>query len=159
MCADFTEGRDHLFISYASEDIALAEWLTFKLTSLGYKVWCDRIKLFGGESYPKDIDVAIKNRTFRFLALLSYASLNKPNPLKERTTSLNIAEKRKEDFVIPLNLGVEKPQLPWQFSDLTWVDFSKNWATGLAGLLKALRKAETPCPLENARDMVSDSII
>lgn len=159
MCADFTEGRDHLFISYASEDIALAEWLTFKLTALGYKVWCDRIKLFGGESYPKDIDVAIKNRTFRFLALLSYASLNKPNPLKERTTALNIAEKRKEDFVIPLNLGVKKPELPWQLSDLTWVDFSKNWATGLAGLLKALRKAETPCPLENGRDMVSDSII
>jgi hypothetical protein len=54
--------RDHLFISYAWEDVALAEWLTFKLTSLGYKVWCDRIKLFGGESFPKEIDRAIKNR-------------------------------------------------------------------------------------------------
>jgi len=153
------KNQDHVFVSYASEDIALAEWLTFKLTALGYKVWCDRIKLFGGESYPKDIDAAIKNRTFRFLALLSHASLNKPNPLKERTTALNIAEERKEDFVIPLNLGVNKPELPWQFSDLTWVDFSKNWATGLAGLLKALRKAKTPCKLENCRDIVSNSII
>lgn len=153
------ENQDHVFVSYASEDIALAEWLTFKLTSLGYKVWCDRIKLFGGESYPKDIDAAIKNRTFRFLALLSHASMNKPNPLKERTIAINIAEERKEDFVIPLNLGVKKAELPWQLSDLTWVDFSKNWAIGLGGLLKALRKAETPCSLENGRDIVSDSII
>lgn len=153
------KNQDHVFVSYASEDIALAEWLTFKLTALGYKVWCDRIKLFGGESYPKDIDAAIKNRSYRFLALLSHASLNKPNPLKERTTALSIAEERKEDFVISLNLGVKKTELPWQLSDLTWVDFSKNWATGLAGLLKALRKAETPCPLGNGRDAVSDSII
>jgi hypothetical protein len=151
--------RDHLFISYASEDVALAEWLTFKLTTLGYKVWCDRIKLFGGESYPEDIDAAIKNRTFRFLGLLSHQSVSKPNPLKERTIALNIAEERKEDFVIPLNLGVRKTELPWQLSDLTWVDFSKNWARGLAGLLKALRNAETPCPIENGRDMVSGSII
>ena len=43
--------RDHLFISYAGEDGSLAEWLTLKLTREGYAVWCDRVKLLGGESY------------------------------------------------------------------------------------------------------------
>jgi len=90
--------RDHLFISYATEDIALAEWLTYRLTAAGYRVWCDRIKLLGGESYPEDIDNAIKNRTFRFLGLVSHASLRKPNPRKERTTAHNIARERQVDY-------------------------------------------------------------
>ncbi len=45
--------RDHLFISYVTEDAALAEWLTLKLTPAGYRVWCDRVKLLGGESCPR----------------------------------------------------------------------------------------------------------
>jgi len=151
--------RDHLFISYASEDIAIAEWLVFKLTAIGYKVWCDGIKLFGGESYPKDIDDAIKNRTHRFLAIMSEYSVDKPNPRKERTIAHSISKERQINFIIPLNLGLKPTQLDWMTSDLTYVDFSVNWAEGLATLLKALRKAETPCPLESGKDMVSDSII
>ena len=77
--------RDHLFLSYAGEDGALAKWLTLKLVSEGYRVWCDRVKLLGGESYPKDISTAIRERTFRFVPLLSHYSIAKENPLKERT--------------------------------------------------------------------------
>ena len=80
--------REHLLINYATEDWALAEWLTRKLTAEGYRVWCDRFMLLGGESYPREIDEAIKSRTFRMLSLLSRASLTKPNPLKERTLAL-----------------------------------------------------------------------
>jgi hypothetical protein len=151
--------RDHLFISYATEDIAVAEWLTFRLTALGYRVWCDRIKLFGGESYPKDIDDAIKKRAFRFLALMSPASLTKPNPLKERTTAINVAEERKEAFIIPLNLGVKKMDLPWQLSDVTWVDFGRNMAIGLANLVKALEKANAPCAMTDGRRRVCSSVV
>ena len=52
--------RDYLFVSYANEDAGLAEWLTLKLTAAGYRVWCDRVKLLGGESYPRNIDAAIE---------------------------------------------------------------------------------------------------
>jgi hypothetical protein len=72
--------RDHLFISYAWEDGALAEWLTLKLTAAGYRVWCDRFKMLGGERWPEDIDDAIKTQTFRMLHLLSKHSLHKENP-------------------------------------------------------------------------------
>ena len=48
---------DHLFISYATEDFVLAEWLTRKLTALGYRVWCDRFELLGGERF---IEILIK---------------------------------------------------------------------------------------------------
>jgi hypothetical protein len=72
-----------------------------RLAAEGYKVWTDRIKLLGGESYPKDINTAIKSRTSRFLAVLSRSSVEKPNPVKERTLALNLARERKENFLVP----------------------------------------------------------
>ncbi len=139
------ETRDHVFISYASEDYELAEWLTLKLTAEGYKVWCDRIKLLGGESYPRDIDRAIKDRTFRLLALLSRSSIGKPNPVKERTLALNIGRDRGLDFLIPLNVdGLSATELDWMTSDLTFIPFHRNWAAGFAQLLKKLDSIGTP---------------
>jgi hypothetical protein len=136
--------RSHLFISYATEDSAFVEWLCLRLLNEGYRVWCDRLKLLGGESYPTDIDEAICSRTFRFVAVLSKSSLRKANPLKERTLALQIARERKEDFLIPLNLdGLAPSQLGWMQADLTFIPF-QNWHDGLAQLLKALERAVTP---------------
>ena len=105
---------DHLFVSYAVEDAQFAKWLTLKLTAEGYKVWCDRVKLLGGESYPRDIDEAIKKQTFRVLALLSYDSIDKPNPRKERTLAHNISRDRELDFIIPIKVDQIKPaELDW----------------------------------------------
>jgi hypothetical protein len=139
--------RDHLFISYAAGDRALAEWLTRKLTADGYRVWCDRFSLLGGESYPKEIDVAIKERTFRLIAILSKASISRPNPTKERTLALNLAHERGEPFLIPLNVDLGTTQLDWMTSDLNYISFS-NWARGYADLLKTLTRMSTPRPLD-----------
>ncbi|MDI6896827.1 TIR domain-containing protein [Methanocella conradii] len=144
------ENRDHLFISYASEDSDLATWLTLKLTSEGYSVWCDKFKLLGGESYPKDIDKAIKEQTFRVIALMSRNSNNKPNPLKERTLALNIARERKEDFIIPVNVdGIKPPEINWMMNDLTFIPFYDSWAKGLSALLKKLSEINAPRPIIN----------
>lgn len=146
--------QDHLFISYAWEDGALAEWLTLKLTSLGYRVWCDRVKLLGGESYPLDIDEAIKHRTFRMLALLSGHSINKPNPVKERTLALNLARERKQDFLIPLNVdGLRPTALDWMTSDLSYIPFS-SWSDGLTALLKKLDSVGAPRTVRNGAEEV-----
>jgi TIR domain len=144
--------RDHLFISYAGEDWPFVEWLTLRLTAEGYRVWCDRIKLLGGESYPKDIDEAIKNRTFRLLAVLSRNSVRKPNPLKERTLALNLARERDENFLIPLNLdGLSPTDLGWMVSDLAFILFHLSWAEGLARLLKLLEESDAPRDFINGR--------
>ncbi len=151
--------RDHIFVSYAGEDIAFVEWLVYKLTAFGYKVWCDGVKIFGGESYPKDIDEAIKNRAHRFLAVMSKYSVNKPNPTKERTIAHSISKERQINFIIPLNVGLKPTELDWMMSDLTFVDFSTNWAEGLAKLLKALKKADTPCTFKEGKNLIENSII
>ena len=133
----------HLFISYAIEDVVLAEWLARKLASQGYAVWIDRLKLLGGEPWPQDIDVAIKERTFRMIALLSSDSLKKPNPSKERTLALNISRSRGiPDFLIPLK--VDSVELDWLTTDLTYIPFNKGWAEGWRQLLKKLHALHAP---------------
>jgi hypothetical protein len=119
------------------------------LTVDGYKVWISCLKLLGGEPYPKEIDVAIKTRTFRFLALLSRHSLQKPNPRKERTLALKIAaERHEDDFVIPLNVdGLSPTELDWMTTDLTFIPFHSSWSTGLKQLLKKLETVSCPKPV------------
>ena len=150
------EKATHLFISYAIEDVALAEWLARKLVNQGYAVWFDRMKLLGGEPWPQDIDVAIKERTFRMLALLSEHSLKKPNPSKERTLALNIAKTRKiADFLIPLK--VDSAELDWLTTDLTYLPFNNGWAEGWRSLLKKLEVLNAPKPLATRRDIAATS--
>ncbi len=149
--------REHLFISYASEDYELAEWLTLKLINEGYKVWCDRFQLLGGESYPKDIDKAIKNKTFRVIALLSHNSIDKPNPIKERTMVLNIGRERGIDFLIPLNVdGLSSTELDWMTNDIVYIPFNESWAEGLRRLLKKLNSIDAPRNLKNGKKIVAD---
>ena len=156
MATDET-GRDHLFISYATEDSAFAEWLTLRLAAEGYKVWCDRIKLLGGESFPSDIDIAITRQSFRLLALLSRASIDKPNPKKERAKAHNISRERGEDFIIPLNVdGLKPTELDWQTSDLTFIPFNRSWAEGFVQLLKKLDTLEAPKDIRTGRASVCD---
>ena len=148
--------RDHLFISYASEDAALAEWLTLKLTAGGYRAWCDRVKLLGGESYPRDIDSAIEKRTFRMVALMSRSSKSKDNPVKERTKALALGRQRTEDFLIPLRVDDITPaELDWMTADLTWIDFSGNWAAGFRQLLKKLDSLEAPRTMPKGTEAVA----
>ncbi|MEN6641404.1 MAG: toll/interleukin-1 receptor domain-containing protein [Armatimonadia bacterium] len=156
-----TVTRDHLFISYAWEDAPLAHWLALKLVSEGYAVWIDHLKLLGGESYPSDIDYAIKNRTFRVLAVMSHVSLSKENPKKERTTALNLAKERKEDFLIPLNAeGLKPTELDWMTSDLTFIPFHESWSGGLAQLLSKLAKIEAPRPYaQNGRTIAASAFL
>lgn len=138
--------RDHLFLSYAVEDTPLLGWLALRLTAAGYRVWSDRLKLLGGEPYPLDIDYAIKERSFRVLALMSRHSVSKPNPVKERTLALNLAKARNQpDFLIPLNVdGLRPHELDWMTSDLTFIPFYPSWAVGLAALLEKLESVSTP---------------
>lgn len=149
-------GRTHLFISYATENEYLAKWLARKLAALGYAVWFDQLKLLGGEPWPKTIDVAIKERSFRMLALLSVHSIDKPNPSKERTLALRLAkEKDIPDFMIPIK--VDDVDLDWLTSDLTYIPFNHGTARGWQQLLKKLESIGTPRSLATGGELAAKS--
>jgi hypothetical protein len=151
---------EHLFISYATEDAAAADWLTLKLTAAGYRVWCDRFKLLGGEPWPEDIDLAIKKDTFRLIHLLSRHSLHKPNPRKERELALAIGRERQiPDFLIPLNLDRLPPsELPWRLSDVNYIAFDR-WATGFGQLLRKLESIPAPRPLADGGALAASAYL
>ena len=146
----------HLFISYASEDVALATWLSRKLAALGYAVWFDQIKMLGGEPWPQTIDDAIKTRTFRMLALLSAASLRKPKPTGERVLAQKIADQRGiPDFLIPLK--VDGTELDWLTTAISYVPFQAGWAAGFRQLLEKLDDISAPKNLSNATSLAAMS--
>jgi hypothetical protein len=147
---------EHLFIGYAIEDGVFARWLTLRLASEGYKVWCDQIKLLGGESYPRDIRKAIRESTFRFIAVISKSSIDKEHPLEERTLAKNVGLARKiDDFIIPLNLdGSRAEDLDLLTTAVTYIPFSKGWAGGFAQLLAKLAKVDSPRALSEGRQAV-----
>jgi hypothetical protein len=138
----------HLFISYASEDIVLATWLARKLAALGYAVWFDRMEMLGGEPWPQTIDDAIKNRTFRMLALISQHSLRKQKPTGERALAQKIAEDRSiPDFLIPLK--IDDAELDWLTAPTSYISFTSGWAGGFRHLLAKLSKIDAPKTLSN----------
>jgi hypothetical protein len=144
----------HLFISYASEDAALAKWLARKLAALGYAVWFDQLKMLGGEPWPQTIDDAIKNRTFRMLGLISVNSLNKPKPTGERTLAQKIGEQRAiSDFLIPLKL--DSTELDWLTTAISYIPFNRGWADGWRQLLKKLDSISAPKTLSDAQSLAA----
>jgi hypothetical protein len=148
--------RTHLFISYASEDTALAQWLARKLAARGHPVWFDQMKLLGGEPWPQTIDDAIKRRTFRMLALISEHSLRKAKPTGERTLAQRIAEQENiPDFLIPLK--VDRSELDWLITPVSYIAFTHGWADGWRALLKKLDSLSAPRSLENAAPLAASS--
>lgn len=157
---DESTKRDYLLISAVDKDGVFADWLTRKLTAEGYRVWYEHFKLLGGETYPDDVDDAIKNRTFRFIALYSQASLEDPEVTRQRLLALNIGNDRNQDFLIPLNLdGVDQTRLDQVTRTLKFVPFQDNWAEGLRQLLKKLESIDCPRSLPDGKRVAAEAFL
>ncbi len=157
---DDSTKRNHLFISSIDKDGVFADWLTRKLTAEGYPVWSERFQLLGGETYPDDIDDAIKNRTFRFLGLYSQASLTHQEVMRQRSLALNVRSERDQDFLIPLNVdGVDQTQLDSVTKTLKFIPFQYNWAEGLKQLLEKLESIDYPRSLPNGKRVAAASFL
>jgi hypothetical protein len=152
--------REHLFISAAPADKVVADWLAKKLTAEGYRVWYEGLALLGGESYPDDIDAAIRDRAVRVLGVYSQASLVDPEVMRQRNLALSIGREQKSDFLIPLDLdGVQPHQLDRVSAALTFIPFQGNWATGLKQLLHKLDTIATPKPLATGRTIAASTFL
>jgi hypothetical protein len=138
-------GRNALFISYAREDEAAADWLAARLTAEGYFVWRDREQMLGGERWTTEVEDAIRNKTFRMLALVSAKSLHKDVPSKERSFASGLAATRGDkDFILPLILdGTSAFELGLLFHDVIPIPFV-SWASGLRQLTMKVKSIAAP---------------
>src|ERR1051325_8773121 len=98
------QSRNMIFISHANpEDNLFTRWLALRLASEGYPVWSDLTKLLGGEDFWRDIETAIRNRTVKFLYVLSKTSNQKQGALMELAVARKVG-KSIHDFILPLRI-------------------------------------------------------
>jgi hypothetical protein len=144
--------RDILFISHATpEDNEFTIWLASRLEMLGYKIWIDKEKLLGGETFWQVIQNVIKNDTIKFLLVYSGNICDKNGNLKEGINkelayAESIAKNEKlKDFIIPLH--IDKIASYHEFigaNILIHIPFDENWASGLEQLKEKLKKSSVP---------------
>jgi hypothetical protein len=137
--------REHLFISYAAENATFAMWLARRLAAEGYLVWCDRLKLLGGQVWPRKINDAITDRSYLMLALMSGISVEKENPRGEWTLGVDVGKRLQREFVVPLRVDkFDYQRLGFQHINRQYVDFSTSWAQGLKDLFVTLDNYGAP---------------
>ena len=139
--------RETIFISHANpEENEFTKWLGLQLSCQGYSVWSDVTKLIGGESFWADIEAAIRDQTVRFVFVLSQASLTKKGAQDELALATIVAKQLGiKDFIIPVRVDdVPYGDVNIQMIQLNVINFSGNWASGLATLMKKLTEDGVP---------------
>ena len=139
--------RDKIFISHANpEDNEFARWLTLRLISEGYPVWCDLVRLKGGEDFWRDIEQAVRHRTVKFIYVLSRVSNVKEGPLQELAVAKAVArEHQLTDFVVPVHIDdLAYNEMNIEIKRLTAIPFEAGWAEGLQQLLEKLDQDSIP---------------
>lgn len=135
--------RDMIFISHANpEDNVFTRWLALQLGRCGYPVWCDLTQLLGGEAFWTDIENALRERTAKFIYVLSRTSNSKDGPLNELQVASNVARDNSiHDFIIPVAIDdLPSRQTHIQLSRLNHIGFQESWAEGLRVLLELLER-------------------
>lgn len=131
-----------VFISYAREDLALAEKIHQYLSDADFDPWMDVHDIVSGDKWLKSITRAIKESDY-FLSCISPNSVDKPGVLQEELDiALEICKKipDPEIFLIPVRLA--ECQMPERIKQYQWVDlFAED---GWVRLLRALHKERQP---------------
>lgn len=137
--------REAIFISHATpEDNEFVRWLGARLALAGFSVWHDLGRLKGGDYFWDKIEGAIRNESFRFLAVVSKFAVDKQG-VKDEWALAQTIEKSMQGFVIPLRLDdYDFSLLPIGIHRKNVIDFANGWHTGLDALLDTLTEANAP---------------
>lgn len=150
--------RDLLFLSHANpEDNEFTLWLALQLAREGYKVWCDLTGFLGGEDTWRDIDKLIRERTAKFLYVLSRVSNDKHGALKELQVAENVARDHDfHDFILPLHVDdLPHKEINIQLARLNAIPFCDGWAKGLKALFEKLQRDEVLKVTESTPEIVA----
>lgn len=136
--------RKTVFISHAAPaDNDFARWLSLQLIGMGYQVWCDVLKLKGGEDWWPLIENEIRENTIKFVLVLSKKSNTADGVLKELAVAQKVKKKLIDDqFIVPLHVDTELSydEVNIELNRLNSIDFKQSWATGLQQLLELLEE-------------------
>lgn len=136
--------RDILFVSHATpEDNEFAKWITLRLASEGYRVYCEILNLLGGEDPWKNVQEIIREKTVKFLFVASHVSMQeKTGARKELALAEQVARRENfEEFVIPLSIEkLTRDEYCIELQTTYPTAFENGWAKGLNQLLEKLEQ-------------------
>jgi TIR domain-containing protein len=139
--------RDTIFVSHANpDDNRFARWLALRLARDGYKVWSDVTGMLGGEDIWKDVERLLRDRTVKFIYVLSRASNQRDGVLQEVQIATTVARRLGfADFVIPAKIDdLPHADMNIHVNRLFATPFHESPAGGYAMLLEKLRRDEVP---------------
>lgn len=139
--------KKSIFISHAAApiDSELTRWLALRLMREGYAVWCDLEKLRVGDDFWKEIENEIRNKSIKFLLILSRTSIARQGVLNELGVASKIAKHQGQRFILPARVdGLPYDDFPIEVNRLDAADFSKNWTVGFDRLLQILKDDGVP---------------
>lgn len=137
--------REAIFISHATpEDNDCVRWLGSKLELAGYRVWHDLARLKGGDYFWDKIEAAIRNDSFRFIAVVSKVAVGKQG-VKDEWAVAGTIERAVPGFIIPVRIdGIPFSDVPISLHRKNLIDFASGWHKGLAALVDTLEEAQAP---------------
>ena len=135
--------REAIFISHATpEDNDFVRWLGSKLELAGYKVWHDLARLKGGDYFWDKIEAAIRNDSFRFVAVVSKVAIGKQG-VKDEWAVAGTIERSVPGFIIPVRIDdIPFGDVPISLHRKNLIDFTCGWHKGLATLVDTLEEAQ-----------------
>ena len=131
--------QNSVFISYAREDIAMAERLYMDLRKQDINAWLDTKVLLPGQDWQREIRVAIKDAAL-FVVLISESSVSKRGVVqREVRMALDVLNDVPPDkiFVIPARIDNTFPKHD-RLNDLNWVDLFPSYSKGFARIMSVL---------------------
>lgn len=138
--------REAIFISHATpEDNDFVRWLGSKLELAGYSVWHDLARLKGGDHFWDKIEAAIRNDSFRFIAVVSKAAVGKLGGVKDEWAVAGTIERSVPNFIIPVRIDdIPFGDVPISLHRKNLIDFASGWHKGLVALIDTLDEAQAP---------------
>lgn len=141
--------KETIFISHKSPiDNYFSAWLASKLKLLGYDVWIEIDELTSGDAFWPEIESVIRNKSVKFLAIISNDYLQNINDpisgiFKELSTADRVRDVKK--LKVPIKIeDVNEDNFPAQLMGLNSIDFFNNWQNGLEKLLESFEKEKIP---------------
>ncbi len=137
--------KKKVFISYAREDIEVAERLYHDLEKAGLKPWMDEKDLLPGQNWELTVTNAIKESSY-FLALLSENSVSKKGYVQKKLKmALDILAEfpKSEIFLLPLRLNNCHP-LDEALQEISWGGLFPSYDDGFKDVMRVLESEKPP---------------
>lgn len=120
-----------IFISYARADAEFALRLAKDLKSAGANIWLDQLNVLKGERWDKAIQKGLRESEF-VVVILSPKSVASENVLDEVSYAFDEGKQ-----ILPILY--KKCDVPFRLRRLQYTDFSRDYNTRLAELVKGLK--------------------